>query len=682
MRLSFVEVAGFRGFRNKVRLDLPDGFAVLTGRNGAGKSTILDAVDFALTGTLSKYEVKGAKGGGLDEHIWWVGEGAAAEQFVRIGFTDKEGRELSVTRSRERGLEQPLEEVGGWICGDNLPSPSWPDVFLKTSLIRDETIAALSLDLPEQARFASVRGAIGGMTGQDHSERIASLVRAASAAKEAQEKRVNDLQAELGRTLSALTEARSIAERQEDTAAASQLIALVAPDIAGSTAQRAEELRKRLAKRRLDNNNLTESLALAEQLAREIIEARSEDAQGRVKAATDALSLAERTSEQAVSRLAAAEERLEKERSNNDFVSQMVSLLSHGEAIGLQDDHCPLCAANRTQDEFNAAIAAARARLDEAGARAAAAEDEWKVAKIEAEKANLEHVSAQATVSTMTAKHARDEERFASLQALFASHNLQLAIDDINSVRSALLVHREQTAQLERAVYTLESSTAQDRVSSLEANAAKLRALIDDESIKLSSINSTFESTRQIDSASKTVVNQILAEQFDTVLPLLKELYKRLRPHADWREIETDFGGRVRASLNFTVGDGRNPQFLFSSGQRRAAGLAFLLAIHLSRPWCRLRTLMMDDPIQHIDDYRALNMVEVLSAIRRTGRQVIVAVEDSALADVLCRRLRSSTLQTGMLFELKTDSTGSAEIGETRTIYPLPREVLKVAQAS
>jgi len=28
---------------------------------------------------------------------------------------------------------------------------------------------------------------------------------------------------------------------------------------------------------------------------------------------------------------------------------------------------------------------------------------------------------------------------------------------------------------------------------------------------------------------------------------------------------------------------------------------------------------LLDDPVQHIDDYRALNLVEVLAAIRRTG---------------------------------------------------------------
>ena len=46
---------------------LPPGFAVLNGHNGTGKSTVLDAIDYALTGTINKFSVKGAKGGGLDE---------------------------------------------------------------------------------------------------------------------------------------------------------------------------------------------------------------------------------------------------------------------------------------------------------------------------------------------------------------------------------------------------------------------------------------------------------------------------------------------------------------------------------------------------------------------------------------------------------------------------------------
>jgi ABC-type cobalamin/Fe3+-siderophores transport system ATPase subunit len=87
---------------------------------------------------------------------------------------------------------------------------------------------------------------------------------------------------------------------------------------------------------------------------------------------------------------------------------------------------------------------------------------------------------------------------------------------------------------------------------------------------------------------------------------------------------------------------------------------------------------LLDDPIQHIDDYRALNLVEVLSAVRRTGRQVIIAVEDPSLADVLCRRLRSTIREGGRRFELGVAKNGSTVIERQIDIFPLPREILKV----
>src|SRR5258707_963471 len=145
-------------------------------------------------------------------------------------------------------------------------------------------------------------------------------------------------------------------------------------------------------------------------------------------------------------------------------------------------------------------------------------------------------------------------------------------------------------------------------------------------------------------------------------------------------ELKNEVTKRIpRGSLNFMVGDGHNPQFLFSSGQRRAAGLAFLLAIHLSRPWCLWRAILLDDPVQHIDDYRALNLVEVLSAIRRGGRQVLVAVEDPALADLLCRRLRSTVSEPGRRYELGSGEDGAVAVQAISEIAPIPRRVLSLA---
>ena len=369
------------------------------------------------------------------------------------------------------------------------------------------------------------------------------------------------------------------------------------------------------------------------------------------------------------------------ERKGDDFASRMVALLDHGETLGLQAGHCPLCDAVRSSEEFANAIAEARSKLSVRGAgatRAAAAIEQARLAVQEAETA---FAAAKQRLEGLEARRNSLSLSMESVAETFARWHIAASPSEPEHVRRLLLQRQEETSRLEHALFILEASSAHDRVTMLEGRVEQLRAQLDDETAKLTAAERAVEAARQIDHAAREVPNQVLTEQFDTVMPLLKELYQRLRPHTDWREIEIDFGGRVRASLNFTVGDGRNPQFLFSSGQRRAAGVAFLLAIHLSRPWCRLRSLLLDDPVQHIDDYRALNLVEVLSAVRRTGRQVIVAVEDPALADVLCRRLRSSTLEAGRRFELSTAKNGSAAIERETDIFPLPREILRTADA-
>lgn len=119
----------------------------------------------------------------------------------------------------------------------------------------------------------------------------------------------------------------------------------------------------------------------------------------------------------------------------------------------------------------------------------------------------------------------------------------------------------------------------------------------------------------------------------------MAELYGRLRPHPVWQDIEYSIRGDLRRFLSLQVGAGLNPQFLFSSGQRRATGLAFLLSINLSLAWSRWRSILLDDPVQHVDDFRTVNLAEVLAQLVSSGRQVVIAVEDAALAELLARRM-------------------------------------------
>jgi chromosome segregation protein len=681
MRLGFIEIAGFRGFKDKIRFDLPGGFVVLTGRNGVGKSTVLDAVDFVLTGTINKYEVTEAKGGGLYDHIWWVGDGIPEDHYVRVGFIDDSNEEFVITRSRERGLHTSIQSIAQKLCeGVSLPQ-NWPETLIQTTLIRDETIASLSLDLPEQARFAAVRAAIGGLAGPDHTKRTAALVAAANSIKKEQDARITEYHAELGRSLSALTEARSLADRQADVVEAEQIIADSFPNLAVARGDRAEMLRRGVAERKASIAQLEEAVALAERLQPEYLHLESDAGISELTAARAARDAALHTKERADEERAEAQRVEAAEQESDTFSSRFLALLDHGEAIGLQDGHCPLCDAARSSEEFAAAIAATRSRLSTRGARVAQATTvlENAIRKVKQSEAAL--LDAEQHLTSLETRRTRLFQGVDQVAAMFRRWGLAASPSEPQNARKLLLQKQDETARLERALFILEASNAHDRVTALEGRIEQLRAQLDEETAERVVTERAIEGAKQIDSAAKDVANQVMMEQFHTVLPLLKELYQRLRPHTDWREIEIDFGGRIRASLNFTVGDGRNPQFIFSSGQRRAVGIAFLLAIHLSRPWCHLRSLLLDDPVQHIDDYRSLNLVEVLSAVRRTGRQVIIAVEDPALADVLCRRLRSTATASGRRFDLVTAKNGSAVIEKQADIGPLPREILRIAEA-
>jgi DNA repair exonuclease SbcCD ATPase subunit len=230
---------------------------------------------------------------------------------------------------------------------------------------------------------------------------------------------------------------------------------------------------------------------------------------------------------------------------------------------------------------------------------------------------------------------------------------------------------RSRLIDLERLIITLEASQAVERITTLEARLAELQQGADAAADRLAQAQTAVAAAKALDRAVRRTNAEIIEERLAVISPLLSELYQRLRPHTEWRSIEYSMRGDVKRFLSLKVGDNLNPQFLFSSGQRRAAGLAFLLSVHLSRPWCGWQTLVLDDPVQHIDDFRALHLAEVLSVLSQSGRQIICAVEDRALADLLCRRLLSTTTAPGVCHDLALSPEGFVTIQRSVSVEPM-----------
>lgn len=679
MRLDFIEVFGFRGFRDLVRINFGRGFTVITGRNGVGKSTLCDAVEFAITGSISKYAVEKAAKESLSDYLWWRGEGVPKAHYVTASFVDDDGKPFTITRTRESGADRSADEILAALCHGSAPDDALRQLT-RTSIIRDEWIAALSLDLTETERFDLVRSALGASEGSDAGSRAKEIVAAAETAHSKDEAAYEAARSRLAERLTQQSETQAALGRSGDVSSALQMIGAAAPDAPPELTARLTVGRNALVNGRARLGRMGDALHLGREVALAQAAYNTPEAVAGREAASAAHEAAHREHQAAQQVLSEAEQRLVREEEMDEIAASLSLLVEHGERLGLHDDHCPLCAAHRTPDEFSAGLAAAQRRITSLASGVQAARDALATAKENARQPSLTLQAAAAAVQT----HADELRRLREQEAAHADFYNQWGLEhrfihDPDGLEQAISPERDRLIDLERALLVLEASQAVSRMSSIESNVSALRAEIEKLAQAASQSQNAVTAAREIERSVRRVSAEIIDERLAQISPLLNELYQRLRPHADWRTIDYSIRGDVRRFLSLKVGDGLNPQFVFSSGQRRAAGLAFLLSVHLARAWTPLRSLLLDDPVQHIDDFRALHLVEVLAALRLDGRQIICAVEDPALADLLCRRLVSTVTEGGRRLDIDLGPLGAMSVVTDQEIHPMPVGVLRGA---
>jgi chromosome segregation protein len=679
MKLAFVEAEGFRGFREKVRIDFAPGFTVLSGRNGVGKSTIFDAIEFAITGSIGKYRVEKSGTDKLEDYTWWRGEGSIASGYVRVGFVGDKGESFTVYRNRS-GESTGSEAIEKALCESNGKPTGALRHMCQTSIIRDELITSLSFDLTEGERFAFVYDAQGVVDRPDYGRRAQEIQATLKSNMEQFERAYSEVRDRLNQAVTELAEAKDRASKAGDVGASLRLIDGELTGAPESITEKVAAARKMLTDRRLKLNAV---IPLAEE-ERAILSARNAINGPEYRARKDGLiEQRKRLEADAVSHadaLISAQKKLAVEEQKSELATSLAELLKHGEHLGLHDGHCPLCDATRTSTEFSRGLQKLETRLRNTGS-------DIQIARTELDKANLarDAVSEQLqkcleSINELELREMTLSQREDSLKRSLRAAGVSISTDnETGNTQQYVTQERSRLIDIERAILTLESSQSVDQIADLEAKAEALRRDSDIFGDRVAKTKRAQIVARNLHHAVQRARVEVSDERLAALRPVLTEFYQRLRPHTDWRTIRYSVRGDVTRLLSLRVGEDINPRFVFSSGQRRAAGLAFLFAVHVSRPWCRWQSLLLDDPVQHIDDFRALHLIEVLAALGSMDRQIICGVEDPALADLMNRRLLGSSAAPGLRYDLERVSGGATKVSGIARVQPMLRGLMRQA---
>lgn len=191
-----------------------------------------------------------------------------------------------------------------------------------------------------------------------------------------------------------------------------------------------------------------------------------------------------------------------------------------------------------------------------------------------------------------------------------------------------------EAAQVARELAELESKIQDAKKYHAKIKEAKKQA---DEVIKMA---------REVASAATQTKTKLLKTVFsDTLNSLWSQLFSRLvqgerfRPQLGGPDVSQ---GRLQAQIQ-GIAEGEEPfnqlAAVLSSGNLNTAALSLFLALHLiEEP--RHRLLVLDDPVQNMDDVRVMELARLLRAIvYEADRQLIVAVHEPALYEYLCLEL-------------------------------------------
>ncbi|RJQ10185.1 MAG: hypothetical protein C4558_05165 [Dehalococcoidia bacterium] len=666
MRLVSVDIAGFRGFPQRRTIDLDADVIIVSAPNGQGKTSLFDAIMWALTGAVPRI-------GPDSELVSLFSDTATASVSLRL--REDGGRELNVTRSIENGssgialsrdgaavLRGPSAEAALlqalWPEGSAEPEPlpRLRHVFTRSLYLQQDVVRAFVDEDDPGARFQLIETLVG--VGQ-----VVELQRQLETSQRGWNTATTHAEQSSARTRSLLDAARAeLSVLSPETTAAAEVDLQwnswirSATELGLSTSELGADRAKAL------NSVINEADARMRPLVRRAAEMQTILSDLRTRPTDVAPLDAERlrvSAEEVNGRILAVQaeltrsrEQLAEERRRLTELAESIERHKALAALALQDltEICPVC--NQPH-----VVADTRARLERIVASGVSPDttiDEQQIPALTLELRNLE--IEQGRIATLSAA-ATEAERTARVRE--ATVNRQLQALGLPESATPEIVATE-LANIERAAERLSALRASGEALALllsrasefslrterEETIRRLDAQLAAELYQLTGRRRTADLSRTIIEDLQNATEALVDLALKDIEPLLGRIYGRMDPHPVFRRARFDTRMfRRRGQLSAVLDDPltplstQTPEKFLSSSQVNALAVAIFLAFNLGMPTLRLEAALLDDPLQSLDDVNLLGLIDLLRRAR-DQRQLVVSTHDARFAQLLARKLR------------------------------------------
>lgn len=211
----------------------------------------------------------------------------------------------------------------------------------------------------------------------------------------------------------------------------------------------------------------------------------------------------------------------------------------------------------------------------------------------------------------------------------------RVAADRINALHIQERDLRAVELQLESAVLYEQEQSRSHRLGQLRDDEEDLRQRLGETQrakVRFMTISSHVQSRADAET-SKAL--QRLQE-------VVQYVFTAIYPHRHLDEVVFREGSAHVLLKDSDLTEAVRPDLYTSTGQLSVLALAVLLGTSLRQRAVRLKSIMLDEPIQSLDD---LNFLSFITLIRRvsSSRQVILSTADSNIAELFRRQMKSSS---------------------------------------